>query len=282
MNIIENQEYFGERPLFKVKDVELRGIKVLDGESALKFNDNIKISNSYFNGKYPFWHCSNLIFKDNLFDTNARAAAWYIKDFAFENCTFKGPKMFRDGMNIKIANSVIEDADENFWNCQNIALAQTQIKKGSYIFLHSQNINCENVQIEANYSFQYTKDVVLKNCTIKGKDMLWETDNVTLIDCTVEGEYIAWHSRNLKMINCHIKGTQPLSYADDLVLENCTFDKDCDLAFEDSSLQATIYGYIKSIKNPRSGVIEYEDVGEIIIDEYVLSPNNCKITKRGN
>ena len=71
-----------------------------------------------------------------------------------------------------------------------------------------------------------------------------------------------------------------MCYAKDLVLENCTFDPECDRAFEYSTVQADIRGHIKSIKNPASGKIVADSIGEIILDENIKQPANCEITTR--
>lgn len=42
---------------------------------------------------------------------------------------------------------------------------------------------------------------------------------------------------------------------------------DTDLSFEKSEVEATIKGHIDSIKNPLTGKITVESVGEIIMDE---------------
>ncbi len=42
---------------------------------------------------------------------------------------------------------------------------------------------------------------------------------------------------------------------------------DCDLAFEKSDVEADIVSEVISIKNPRSGKITLEGVGEIIMDD---------------
>ena len=123
-------------------------------------------------------------------------------------------------------------------------------------------------------------NAVIRNAILDSRDCLWETDNVTLIDCSVSGEFIGWHSRGLKLIRCHIAGTQPLCYASDLVMEDCTMAPDCDLAFEDSTLQATILSPVHSVKNPRSGSIIAESYGEIILDENIKAPGDCKILTR--
>lgn len=76
-----------------------------------------------------------------------------------------------------------------------------------------------------------------------------------------------------------IKGTQPLCFATDLVLENCRLDEGCDLCFEYSSVQASIHGRITSV-NPISGAICADEIGEIILDENMMPPANCRIDTR--
>ncbi|MDE6027972.1 MAG: DUF3737 family protein, partial [Muribaculaceae bacterium] len=93
----------------------------------------------------------------------------------------------------------------------------------------------------------------------------------------LHGEYLGWHSKNLHLINCKISGTQPLCYCDNLVMENCTMAEDCDLAFEESKLQAEVNSVITSVKNPTSGVIKAKGYGEIILDENIKQPADCKI-----
>ena len=65
-------------------------------------------------------------------------------------------------------------------------------------------------------------------------------------------------------MRCHIKGTQPLCYCKNLTLIDCTTE-DCDLTFEYSDVNATIKGGIVSVKNPESGRIAADSIGEIVI-----------------
>ena len=66
-------------------------------------------------------------------------------------------------------------------------------------------------------------------------------------------------------------------YAHDLMMENCTMADDCDLAFEYSSVQATINSPIRSVKNPRTGSITAGSYGEVILDENIKAPGNCQL-----
>ena len=68
-----------------------------------------------------------------------------------------------------------------------------------------------------------------------------------------------------------------LCYCENLILENCTFEPDANLAFEYSSVQATVKGAIHSVKNPRSGFIKADKIGQIILDQNIKQPANCEI-----
>lgn len=141
--------------------------------------------------------------------------------------------------------------------------------------MHCENVRLTNVKLNGNYSFQYAKNVEIRNSVLNSKDSFWEAENVTIFDSVINGEYLAWYSKNLRMIRCHITETQPLCYCDNLVMEDCTMGADADLAFEYSSVHATIKGNVPSIKNPRTGTIRYGSVGEIILDKNIKAPGDC-------
>ena len=101
-----------------------------------------------------------------------------------------------------------------------------------------------------------------------------------MIDSEIDGEFLAWHSKNLTLINCKISGTQPFCYCENLVLENCTMAKDCDLAFEYSTVTADVKGSVTSIKNPTSGVIRCDAAGAVIRDEHIAPGADCRIETR--
>ena len=126
------------------------------------------------------------------------------------------------------------------------------------------NVKVNNLTSDSKYVFQYVKNVEIHNAHITTKDAFWEVENVTI--------------KNLRLVNCHIGGEQPLCYAENLVLENCTFDAACDRAFEYSTVEADIRGHIESIKNPASGHITADSIGEIIIDENIKGPADCVIS----
>ena len=89
---------------------------------------------------------------------------------------------------------------------------------------------------------------------------------------------MGWYSKNLRLVRCRITGEQPLCYCENLIMEDCTMGEDANLAFEYSTIQATINGPVHSIKNPTSGhIVVRGKVGEIIIDPNQKAPANCKI-----
>ncbi|MBR2045889.1 MAG: DUF3737 family protein, partial [Agathobacter sp.] len=91
------------------------------------------------------------------------------------------------------------------------------------------------------------------------------------------GEYLAWYAENIRFVRCKIIGTQPLCYVKGLVLEDCEMEG-CDLSFERSHVTATIRGHIDSVKNPISGSITADSIGEIILEEDIVTPGECKIS----
>ncbi len=83
-------------------------------------------------------------------------------------------------------------------------------------------------------------------------------------------------------MRCRIAGTQPLCYTRYLRLIDCEFAPDCDLAFEDAEVEATILTPVTSVKNPMKGHISAPSFGEIIIDEHskAVEPVEIKATAK--
>src|SRR5699024_6804253 len=120
-----------------------------------------------------------------------------------------------------------------------------------------------------------------RNSNLDTKDAFWHSKNVTVYDSIIKGEYLAWYSENLKLVRCKIIGTQPLCYAKGLVLEDCEMDG-TDLAFEYSDVHAVINGSIESVKNPKSGIISADGIGEVILDEHQIRDTHCEICIRSH
>ena len=73
-----------------------------------------------------------------------------------------------------------------------------------------------------------------------------------------------------------MKGTDHFKRTIQMYLEQRAAE-DADLAFEHSSVKATIKSPIHSVKNPRTGSIIAESFGTIILDENLKAPGNCEL-----
>ena len=277
MKTISNAEFGGERPLFESHDLRLENVIIHAGESAIKECSNIEAINCKFEGNYPFWHVHGFIIDRCFFDIGGRSALWYSDHLKMTNTRIDAPKMFREMHDIEINNVEITDADEVFWRCNRLNIKNLKLHGGTYPFMFCNDIYIDGLESDSKYIFQYVKNLELHNAKITTKDALWETENVTIYDSELNGEYLGWHSRNLRLINCKISGTQPLCYAENLILENCIMADDCDLAFEYSSVNATIKSPIHSVKNPRTGSITADSYGKIILDKNIKSPADCNL-----
>ena len=280
MKLIANKEFGGERPLYCEHDLRLENVTVHAGESALKETAAIEAVGCRFEGKYPFWCCDGFTVRECVFTEGARAALWYSRGLLMEDTLVEAPKMFREMEDMTVRRVRIPNALETLWSCRGVTLEDVSIDKGDYLFMRSSGIKVDRLHLNGNYSFQYCKDVVIRNSVLNTKDAFWETENVTVYDSVIEGEYLGWYSRGLRLVNCRIGGTQPLCYASDLVLENCTLDADADLAFEYSSVKADLRGAVTSVKNPRTGRIVADYIGEIILDANIKVPGDCEIVCR--
>ena len=131
------------------------------------------------------------------------------------------------------------------------------------------DVSLKNVKMKGKYSFQYMENLEIADCEFDTKDAFWHSKNVTVRDSVIKGEYLGWFSEGLTLVNCKIIGTQPLCYCKDLKLVNCTMEE-TDLSFEYSDVDADIRGDVVSIKNPKSGVIVVDSVGELVWDAPVM------------
>ena len=279
MECIKDLYLEGERPLYYKKDgLRLENVTIGPGESSLKEGADIEAVHCEFNGKYPFWECDGFTVRNCIFREGARAALWYSRGCKMYDTLVEAPKMFRRISDVYLENVRMPNALETFWDCKDVTLRHVETSKADYIFMHTDNIRIDNYKLQGNYSFQYARNVEIHNSILDTKDAFWESENITVYDSRIQGEFLGWYARNLRLVRCHIGGTQPLCYCENLILEDCSFEPDADLAFEYSSVQATVRGHITSVKNPTSGFIKAGSIGEIILDQNIKAPANCHIS----
>ncbi|MBQ2854709.1 MAG: DUF3737 family protein [Oscillospiraceae bacterium] len=248
-----------------------------DGESALKECRDIRLENCSFSLRYPLWHTQNFEMTDSRMDENTRAPIWYSENGRIVDSDLNGIKAVRECKNITIRDCSI-CSPEFGWKCDGITMTDSKIQS-EYLFLDSRNVTLDHVEMKGKYSFQYMENLTIRNCFLNTKDAFWHSKNVTVTDSVLRGEYLGWFSENLTLIGCKIIGTQPLCYCRNLKLQDCIME-DTDLAFEYSDVEATIVGHVDSIKNPRSGEIIAESVGEIIMEDAVMECTGNVITKQ--
>ena len=269
-HLIENKRYDEERALYHLQNTRLQNCVFAgpaDGESALKEARNVALSNCSFSLRYPLWHVAGFTLDNCSMDEKTRAAIWYSHDGNIQNSDLGGIKALRECQNIAITGSKIHSLEFG-WKCDGISLVDSQIH-AEYLFLDSRNIRLDRVQMSGKYSFQYVENLEITDSVLDTKDAFWHAKNITVRNSTVKGEYLAWFSEGLTLINCKIIGTQPLCYCKDLKLIDCTMEN-TDLSFEYSDVEATVTGHIHSVKNPRSGYIIADSVGETIFGDAVM------------
>ena len=272
-NKIEWKSFGEERALYGIRDTLVKNCRIEgeeDGESAFKECKDISVENCLFTLRYPLWHVEGFELDECGMTDGCRAALWYDKDGRISRSKLGGIKAVRECKGIKIENCEII-SPEFGWQSEDLTLKKSEIVS-EYAFLHTSGLRLDDVGLKGKYTFQYTKDVTVKNSRLDTKDAFWHASGVTVEDSLVKGEYLGWYSENLTFIRCHIVGTQPLCYCKNLKLIDCTMEG-CDLSFEYSDVEASINGHVESIKNPKSGTITVDSVGEILYtDDAVYKP----------
>ncbi len=281
MRTIRDKEYGGERPLYRESGLRLERVTIHPGESALKETAGIEAEDCLFEGKYVLWECRGFRVRRCRFAETARASLWYSHGVEMEDCVVDAPKMFRRMEGISLRGCTFSNAGETLWDCRGVRIEACRFEGADYLGMHTDDVSISGLRLNGNYSFQYSRGVEIRNSLLNSKDALWESDGVSVYDSEINGEYFAWYAKNLRLVRCRITGTQPLCYCHNLVMEDCTLGDDADLAFEYSTIHATIDGQVHSVKNPTSGRIEVRgSIGEVIIDQNRKQPADCVILQQ--
>ena len=274
--VIENKRFDEERALYNLKDATVFSCTFAgeaDGESALKECRRVTVKDCKFSLRYPLWHAQKYDIFDCEMDEGVRAPIWYSLRGNIRNSTIKGIKCLRECDQTNIVDCDIV-SDEFGWRCRDVTLTGGSITS-TYLLFEASNVNMENFSMKGKYSFQYTENVSISDAYLDTKDAFWHSKNVRVENSTLKGEYLGWFSENLTLVNCRIIGTQPLCYCTGLKLVNCIMEE-TDLSFEYSEVEADIIGHIVSVKNPKSGYIRADSIGEIISDDSIME-NSCRI-----
>lgn len=209
----------------------------------------------------------------------ARSGIWYSHDLSIRNSIIQAPKTFRRSGQIELENVQLPNAEETLWNCDTITLKNVQVN-GDYFGMNSKHIKADGLVITGNYAFDGAEDIEITNSKLLTKDAFWNCKRVVIKDSTIIGEYLGWNTENITFINCHIESNQGLCYMKHVTLENCTLIN-TDLAFEYvENLHADIRSHIVSVKNPISGEIVADSIGQVIFDDPEIDPIATKMATR--
>lgn len=278
---VDGKQFDEERALYHLQSADVTNCVFAgpaDGESVLKESRDIALENCSFSLRYPLWHVKGFTMDHSSMDEKTRAAIWYAENGVITNSALGGIKAVRECAGMQLSNCQIV-SQEFGWKSRDITLTDSEIT-AEYLFLDSKNVKLDRVKMQGKYSFQYMENLEINDCVLDTKDAFWHSKNVTVRNSIVKGEYLAWFSEGLTLINCKIIGTQPLCYCKNLRLINCTME-DTDLSFEYSDVEADIKGHVVSIKNPKSGTITADSVGETIWENPVMECTGQVVIRSG-
>lgn len=244
-----------------------------DGESVLKECRDVSIKQCVFSLRYPLWHTEDFVLLESSMDELTRAPIWYAKRGTIDSCRIRSIKCLRECEKILIRKSQIVSAEFG-WRTRGLEIFDSDAE-GEYFLFECRDVSIRDLRMKGKYSFQYVENMTIESSVLDTKDAFWHSKNVTVSDTELRGEYLGWYSENLTLIRCHIVGTQPLCYCKNLKLVDCTTEN-CDLSFEYSDVNATIKGHIQSVKNPASGKIAADSIGEVVCENSVVE-TSCRI-----
>lgn len=277
--IINGKTFDEERALYGLRGAEVSHCVFdgpADGESAFKETADLTVTDCICRLRYPFWHMKNSTISRTKMTETCRAALWYDEDLTITDSRLHGIKALRECDRTVLTGCDIASAEFG-WKCRDLQVRNCTLTS-EYPFFECRDMDVEHLTMKGKYSFQYAENVVIRNSHLDTKDAFWHGKNVTVYDSVVKGEYLGWYGENLRFVRCRIIGTQPLCYCKGLVLEDCVMEE-TDLSFENSEVTADVRGHILGVKNPASGVIVADSIGDILMDEYAR-PGSVEIRCR--
>ncbi len=277
---INSGEFTGERALFDSHDLRIENARFFDGESPLKESSEISLVGCEFAWKYPLWYCEDISVSDTTFKDTARSGIWYTNGIFMTDCVIDAPKTFRRSSDIKLNHVAFNNALETMWNCSSVELTDVSVK-GDYFGLGATEVVADRVDVDGNYLFDGGKNITVRNSRLISKDALWNCENVLVENCLIVGEYLGWNSSNVTFVNCTIESNQGMCYMDNVVLRDCKL-VNTDLCFEYCTVDAEITSHVVSVKNPKSGRIVAESIGEIIHEADKVDVAKTVITEVSN
>ncbi len=275
MKKIGQERLTGERALFAARDCEIEETIFDDGESPLKESRNISLRACMFKWKYPLWYAKEIDVRGSTWFDMARAGVWYSERVRVTDCAIEAPKNFRRCHDLTLRHVSFANAAETLWECDGVTLSDVTAK-GDYFAMNSRNMTADNLTLYGNYSFDGCRNLTVRNSRLLSKDAFWNCEDVRAENCFISGEYLGWNTKRLTLVDCTVESLQGLCYVEDLVLRNCRL-LNTTLAFEYSTVDAEIVGRVDSVKNPTSGRIVADEIGELILESERIDPAKTEI-----
>ena len=275
MKKIGQERLTGERALFAARNCEIEETIFDDGESPLKESRNISLRACMFKWKYPLWYAKEIDVRDSTWFDMARAGVWYSERVRVTDCAIEAPKNFRRCHDLTLRHVSFANAAETLWECDGVTLSDVTTK-GDYFAMNSRNMTVDNLTLYGNYSFDGCRNLTVRNSRLLSKDAFWNCEDVRAENCFISGEYLGWNTKRLTLVDCTVESLQGLCYVEDLVLRNCRL-LNTTLAFEYSTVDAEIVGRVDSVKNPTSGRIVADEIGELILESERIDPAKTEI-----
>ena len=260
--IVSQMKLTGERALFAAENITVRDSVFEDGESPLKESSNIRVEGCIFRWKYPMWYSKQVTVEGSTLLDTARSGIWYTRGISLTDCTVDAPKTFRRSSEITLTRVDLNRAQETMWSCSDISMTDVNAV-GDYFCMNSSDIVADNLTVSGNYAFDGCRNLTVKNSRLISKDAFWNCENVRVENSLIIGEYLGWNSKNVTLVNCTLESNQGLCYMEGVTLFNCKLIN-TDLAFEYSMVDAEVRSHIISVKNPLSGRIVADSIGQII------------------
>ena len=177
MNLIKDELFGGERPLFAVKDTRLEHITIVDGESGIKFCRNLEADNCSFYGKYPWWHVDGSLITNCYF-----AVFWKVNG-------------------LKVRGLTLHDGTYPFMFCENVDVDGLE-SDSKYVFQYVKNAVIRNSRIVTKDAFWETENVTIYDSTLDGEYLGWHSKNLKLVRCHIAGEQPLCYIDGLTLEDC--------------------------------------------------------------------------------
>ena len=276
MKEILNEHFSGERALFQRNGLRISGTVFGEGESPLKHNAYIELSDCTFDAKYPVWYSEKVRLSNCTIRESGQEGFWYSSEVTVLDSVIESEKCFRHCNGISLKNVSFANGVETMWKCANVRMDTVKVN-GEYFAMDCDGMEIKGLELNGGYAFDGVKNITVRKSVINGNDCFWNCQNVMIYDSVITGKCFGWNSRNITLVNCTVESLQGMCFMENLVLKNCKLPNTT-LAFEYSeNISADIKGGIDSVKNPAGGLIRAESIGEIIMEKENVDASRTKI-----